>query len=117
MWNIGKSLVTFFLMAIPLWVAVAGLCEYQPSSLTVHLDELDVRCFIDGEEYKPESGMLGPIELNPGEYQLVVVRDTRILFSYPVVVESGGRKEVWAHWKTRPREEPRGLQVQGALKA
>ena len=116
MWNRAKSSATFLLMGIPAWVVIVGIYESQPASLVVHLEERDVQCFIDGTEYPPESGRLGPVELTPGDHQLLILRGTRIVFAYPVSVETGNRKEVWARWKTLPGETSNGFQVQGAAK-
>jgi hypothetical protein len=117
MWKMVKSLATVLLMAIPLWVAIAGFYEYQPASLTVHLEERDVQCFIDGEEYQPESGLLGPVELKAGNHQVIIFRDKNVVFSYLITVDIGDRKEVWASWGPRPAEELPGFQVQEASEA
>ena len=116
MWNRANSSATFLLMGIPAWVVIVGVYESQPASLVVHLEERDVQCFIDGKQYSPASGRVGPVELSPGDHQLLILRGTRILFAYPVRVETGKLKEVWTRWRTSPGEAPNGFQAQGAAK-
>ena len=93
-----RSLASFAFMAIPLWVVFVGIYGFQPATLVVELEEPDVQVFLNREEHKPEAGVIGPIELDPGEYQLLIARGAVVLYDYPIVLEPAAKKVIQARW-------------------
>ncbi|MGE3819981.1 MAG: WD40 repeat domain-containing protein, partial [Isosphaeraceae bacterium] len=96
-----KSLATVILMGIPAWVVLAGIFQFEPNSILIHVDEPGVTVWVDELPTKAESREVGPLAVKAGEYRVKVVRDGLPLFSRVVSVAPGEAVEVWAHWKAQ----------------
>ena len=101
MGKVLKSLVTVFVMGIPIWILVASLAGAKSASLQVHLTEPNVKVWVGDLQIDAVSTTVGPFEVTPGAHTLRVTRGDETLFSFPIVVQVGESKQIWARWKPR----------------
>jgi WD40 repeat protein len=94
-----KSLATFLIMGVPVWVVLVGLIRFEPSSVLVHVDEPNVQVWVGDLSIDAGTKDVGPVEVKPGEYRVRVVRAGFPVFNRLVRVEGGEQTEVWAHWQ------------------
>jgi WD40 repeat protein len=111
MGRVFKSLVTVLMMGIPIWILVASLAHETPASLRVHLTEPNVKVWVGDHEFNALTTLVGPFNVTPGPHTLRVTRGSDTLYSYPIVVEAGESKEVWARWKPRVISTARGADL------
>lgn len=95
------SLVTLAVMGVPVWVVLASALQYEPASLLVHVEEPGVQVFLGGELLGVAKGSqaVGPVDVEPGDHRVRVVRDGLTVFSRMVKVAEGQPAEVWARWR------------------
>jgi WD40 repeat protein len=97
--KVVKSLATFLVMGVPVWVVLVGLIRFEPSSLLIHVDEPDVQVWVGDLAIEAGARDVGPVEVKPGDYRVRVVRAGFPVFNRLVRVEGGEQAEVWAHWQ------------------
>ena len=103
-----KNVATLFVMGLPIWVVLFAIMQFRPSTIVVHVEEPNVEVWFDDQMYSASTRVLGPIELEPGEYRLRITHGDETLFSHRVTLDQGDQKEVWAHWRPRDGVAARG---------
>lgn len=101
--KLAKTLATFLVMGIPVWVVLFGVLREEAGSLVVRLAEPNVTVWVEGRQYPADTLQIGPIEVAPGDHLVRVTRDGKDVYSERVTVEPGGRKQVAALWPTKAR--------------
>ena len=111
-----KNLVAVSILCVPAWIILASLSQPKGATLWVHLSEPNVRIFVGDREFHADSTTAGPLEVAVGDQTLRIARGRETIYSYPIVLEKGENREIWAVWKPREVKAHHGgtLSAEGA---
>src|SRR5947209_71006 len=93
-----KNWVTLAVMGLPLGLAIMAFSHREPGSLTVYLVEADGEVTVGDKSYYADTMKLGPLDVEPGEHALRVIKGNNIIFNRTVVMRSGASEVIRADW-------------------